>query len=216
MIAFLLTALVASAIAVPCSLVPQSSITGECTRSNQCTGPGSYWIASFSWGRRRSRGCEQQPRGVRCCVRVGNNNNNNSPATTTDAPEPTAVPSTVPATPTTGGGGAATGVRAQYLAFHNDERACFGVPALSWSNQLELSARVYASKCVFEHSTRAERNNAGENLAAGSGARDEISLLQGFVCCFLCLGKKKFFFLLNFFFFFFFFSVGLMSSSIGM
>jgi hypothetical protein len=64
--------------------------------------------------------------------------------------------------------------------------------------KLELSARIYASKCVFEHSTREERNGAGENLACGSGARDEISLLQG-------SGRKIFFFFFFFFSFFFFF-----------
>jgi hypothetical protein len=168
--------------ATPCRLESNPKITGVCTRSSQCTGPNSFWVASFSWGKRRSRGCENTPSGFRCCVK---------PQATPGAPGTTSALATVatvaadtttqavPTAPPSNGGDEASGVRAQYLSFHNDERACYGVPALTWSSAAELTARKYANKCVFEHSTRAERNNMGENLAAGSGARDEISLLQG-------------------------------------
>jgi len=172
---------------VDCQLVPQSNIRGKCTRSSQCAGPGRYWVSSFSWGRRRSRGCDNQPSNVRCCIvympdatsaAVGTTTARLSSATSTAV---VSVPSPVATTTASSGGsqGSVTGVRAQYLEFHNDERACYGVPALTWSAAAERTARLYANKCVFQHSQRAERNNFGENLAAGSGARDEITLLQG-------------------------------------
>ena len=58
---------------------------------------------------------------------------------------------------------------------------CYGVPELTWSDELEHSARVYAAKCQFEHSSRSERNGAGENLAAGTGRRDAVGLAQGWI-----------------------------------
>jgi len=79
--------------------------------------------------------------------------------TNTTEPEPVPVPIDV-----TGAGAA--------LRLHNDYRAMHQVDALSWSSDVEESAKFWANTlaaddCSMYHSSRDQRNGYGENLAIG-------------------------------------------------
>jgi len=77
-----------------------------------------------------------------------------------------------------------SGAASVYLDFHNQERACFGLPAMTWSKQLENQAKQYAFKCQYKHSAHSSRQSPpqGENLSAGSGFRWAINdLLNGWL-----------------------------------
>jgi len=52
------------------------------------------------------------------------------------------------------------------LNAQNAHRALHSAPPLTWDTSLAASAAAYAGKCVYQHSQPADRNNAGENLAA--------------------------------------------------
>lgn len=59
-----------------------------------------------------------------------------------------------------------------WLDAHNAERADFGVLPLSWSDQLESEARVWAEQLardeIMRHSSYDERDGKGENLWMGT------------------------------------------------
>lgn len=52
------------------------------------------------------------------------------------------------------------------LSGHNAHRKDHQVLPLKWSTKLASGAKIWADGCQFEHSTNAERGNAGENLYA--------------------------------------------------
>jgi len=60
----------------------------------------------------------------------------------------------------------------ELLEAHNQERANFGAPPLSWSQELAYEAQgwaqVLASEGRMRHASQAERKGAGENLWMGS------------------------------------------------
>lgn len=63
-------------------------------------------------------------------------------------------------------------ISAELLEAHNEERARFGAPSLSWSKELERDAQNWANKLaregVMRHATLDERRGRGENLWAGT------------------------------------------------
>lgn len=62
-----------------------------------------------------------------------------------------------------------------WLDAHNAERAEFGVAPLRWNADLAREAQSWARRLArserLEHSTREQRNNAGENLWMGTARR---------------------------------------------
>merc|ERR1712000_337112 len=140
---------------------------GVCVTRGQCrtlaNGSSRSWIPWKSLGKVRALGCEDTPRGFRCCL-VHGSSSTSAPTTQTTAP--TTVPTTVPTPPATTDSEASV-----FLDFHNKERACFGLPAMTWSVDLENQAKQYAFKCHYGHSPRDSRQAPpqGENLAAGGG-----------------------------------------------
>lgn len=78
-----------------------------------------------------------------------------------------------PVAPTTPGGlNAAT--RSAILSAHNNSRAKYCVPKLTWSAQLEAGAQAWAARCNFAHSGA----GTGENIAMGTnlGAGQAVAL----------------------------------------
>lgn len=81
--------------------------------------------------------------------------------------------STTPDTVTTQSLGALSQPQvSELLAAHNRYRADVGIDPLSWSADLSLSAQDWADQLAatgtFSHSSREQRDNAGENLALNS------------------------------------------------
>ncbi|KAH9503471.1 GLIPR1-like protein 1 [Bulinus truncatus] len=73
------------------------------------------------------------------------------------------------------------------LRIHNILRAKEGssnMRKMSWSSELEKLAQAYAEKCIFDHSSKAYRQNVGgfdyigENLYAGTASFDPVSPIQ--------------------------------------
>ena len=64
----------------------------------------------------------------------------------------------------------------QSLDSHNRFRSMHGAPPLKWADDLAKEAQVWAEKLArartLQHSSKQERNNAGENLAMFSGKFD--------------------------------------------
>lgn len=62
-----------------------------------------------------------------------------------------------------------------FLQLHNDERAIFGTPALTWSTQLAADAQSWADdlakRNVMQHASSDVRKGAGENLWVGTRGR---------------------------------------------
>ena len=59
--------------------------------------------------------------------------------------------------------------KATLLDAHNDARCAVGVADLLWNDADETSAAEWAANCVYQHSTRDQREGRGENLAAAMG-----------------------------------------------
>lgn len=64
----------------------------------------------------------------------------------------------------------------QALDTHNKFRSMHGVPPLKWADDLAKEAQAWAEKLArartLQHSSKGERNNAGENLAMFTGRFD--------------------------------------------
>lgn len=124
-------------------------INGKCNTQAECVGSDVAWIPDTYRGQKLASGCEGQT-DRRCCIK-------DTVAAATPAP----------------GAPVLTVSESALLDFHNRERACYKLGALSWDDALERSARIYASQCTFSHSVQSSRGgaNVGENLAAGSGVQ---------------------------------------------
>ena len=83
------------------------------------------------------------------------------------------VPQPNPVGPTNSGGLSAV-TRSAILSAHNNSRAKYCVPKLTWSAQLEAGAQAWAARCNFAHSGA----GTGENIAMGTnlGAGQAVAL----------------------------------------
>jgi len=52
------------------------------------------------------------------------------------------------------------------LNAHNLHRAVHSAPPMTWDSTMAASAASYAAQCVWQHSAPADRDYAGENIAA--------------------------------------------------
>lgn len=72
----------------------------------------------------------------------------------------------------------ANGYQGKVLHSHNIHRANHSSDALTWSADLEKSAQVLASRCVYQHDTdiAPNANNYGQNIGYGTSA-DEVGVM---------------------------------------
>jgi len=81
--------------------------------------------------------------------------------------------------------GEGTSAEQVWLDAHNEQRAQFGTAPLTWNGELAREAEQWAQRLAREnrlrHSSRDERNNAGENLWMGSaGYFSPASMIAAF------------------------------------
>ncbi|KAL4915122.1 CAP domain-containing protein [Aspergillus aurantiobrunneus] len=62
--------------------------------------------------------------------------------------------------------------QSKVLHSHNVHRANHSSPDLTWSSDLEASARVLASRCVYEHDANINGGGYGQNIGYGTSADD--------------------------------------------
>ncbi|KAL4816310.1 CAP domain-containing protein [Aspergillus spinulosporus] len=94
-------------------------------------------------------------------------------STTQAATTETAAQSTATASSTQT---AANAYQSNVLYSHNVHRANHSSPDVTWSSDLESSAQVLASRCVYEHDTSINGGGYGQNIGYGTSA-DEVAVM---------------------------------------
>ncbi|KAL4754915.1 hypothetical protein BDW72DRAFT_164645 [Aspergillus terricola var. indicus] len=94
-------------------------------------------------------------------------------STTQAATTETAAQSTATASSTQT---AANAYQSNVLYSHNIHRANHSSPDVTWSSDLESSAQVLASRCVYEHDTSINGGGYGQNIGYGTSA-DEVAVM---------------------------------------
>ncbi|KAL5002580.1 CAP domain-containing protein [Aspergillus recurvatus] len=94
-------------------------------------------------------------------------------STTQAATTETAAQSTATASSTQT---AANAYQSNVLYSHNVHRANHSSPDVAWSSDLESSAQVLASRCVYEHDTSINGGGYGQNIGYGTSA-DEVAVM---------------------------------------
>lgn len=65
-----------------------------------------------------------------------------------------------------------------FVDTHNEERAIWGQPSVSWRSDIATAAAAHAATCTFAHSTSASRTHGteywGENLAASTASSNDV------------------------------------------
>ncbi|KAL4989358.1 CAP domain-containing protein [Aspergillus falconensis] len=94
-------------------------------------------------------------------------------STTQAATTETAAQSTATASSTQT---AANAYQSNVLYSHNIHRANHSSPDVTWSSDLESSAQILASRCVYEHDTSINGGGYGQNIGYGTSA-DEVAVM---------------------------------------